>query len=195
MIYKKILISILLFSFTQILSSEKKELNEKLLDIAKTGSVQEMVEIIKKSADINYTDENNKTALMYSVGRPDIIKDDLAKAKLLIWMGANINIKDKYNYSPYEAAMRIHTHFYGQGIADKRPIIKFFQQYAFKIQKICKKFESQKPELLKIILENITHIKDIANIISEYIMLYDPFEFYKLKDQEIDRIAKRLKIK
>jgi ankyrin repeat protein len=83
----------------------KAVLGENLLVAAHNNNVEEIRNLINKGADINYTDHNNWSALIYAARY-----DKLESLKELIKLGADINIKAKDCYwTPLKFAAHNHN--------------------------------------------------------------------------------------
>ena len=70
------------------------ELNEKLLEAVENNSLKAIKSLIKEGADVNATNRNDDTALMYAA-----YKGDKQTGELLIENGADVDAINKNGYT------------------------------------------------------------------------------------------------
>ena len=77
----------------------KTKINEALHKAARHGETKEVEQLLDKGADVDYRDEEGRTALMKAVNYPS-----LETVWLLLEYGADINLDDKYGHTALRIA-------------------------------------------------------------------------------------------
>jgi len=84
-----------------MINEKSNPINEELLEAAKDGNTDKVIELLEKGANINFQERKGDTALHHS-----IINDDIQMAQLLLDNGADPNITGSLDETAYMRILR-----------------------------------------------------------------------------------------
>jgi len=195
---------------TMCMDSDKSnsEINQKLIEAIKKGSLEEVQNALKEGADINFTDntENRETPMHYALAT-----SNLEIVKLLVWLGVDIDKPCSYTYEMrmvnygrgnffvnHYTPITPTTYTYLRTRFDTkmRTIDTFLTNLSPKLKNVeNKSLKSMVKEVNKFLRNRITEqdylLKDLQNIVIEYSLYPENYkEFFNLPDSRIDELIK-----